>query len=107
MTRPVSRQVDVVDIEEYGREGRQVPVARRFRIRIDRDKHIVESETLTGREILALADKRSVEWSLNEKRNGGRRVRVEPDDVVDLRERGIERFETVRKQAQQGGDPCV
>ena len=93
---------DLVDIESCGKHDRQPPKGYKYRIRIDREGYIVQSRTIAGAAILRLADKSSEEWSLNQKLHGGKRVRIEVDDVIDLTLKGIERFETVRRQAQQG-----
>ena len=93
---------DAVDIEECGRHGRRPPRHRQYRIRIDRELRLVEAREITGRQILELVGKSYHEWALNRKLPDARRVRVEPDETVDLCAPGAERFETVRKQAQQG-----
>ena len=91
-----------IDIEDCGKHERRPPKGHRYRIRIDGDKYNVDSAEITGAAILALAGKKPDEWSLNQKLHGGRRVRIEADDTVDLARPGIERFETVQQQAQQG-----
>ena len=93
---------EAVDLEECGKHGRRPPRHRKYRIRIDKEKRIVDSREITGRQILELVEKSYQEWSLNQKLHGGRRVRIVPDENVDLSKPGVERFETVRKQAQQG-----
>lgn len=92
----------VIDVESCGKHDRQPPKGYEYRIRIDRDKYVVQSGGMSGAEILALAAKNPDEWSLNQKLHGGKRVRIEIHDAVDLTLKGIERFETVRRQAQQG-----
>ena len=57
---------------------------------------------MKGTEILRLVGKTYNEWSLNQKFCGGRRMSIKPEDSVDFTQKGIERFETVPKQAQQG-----
>ena len=91
-----------IDIEECGKNERRPPKGQKYRIRIDGDKYTVDTAESTGATILALVGKNPDEWSLNQKLHGGRRVRIEADDTVDLARPGIERFETVRRQAQQG-----
>ncbi len=93
---------DPVDIEDCSRHGRPPPKGQKYRIRIDRDKYIVEEEKITGVQILALAEKTPEEWALNQKLGGGKRERIKADDYVDVSQPGVERFETVRRQAQQG-----
>ena len=95
---------DAIDLEECGKNDRRPPKGHKYRIRIDGDKHTVDSVEITGAGILALAEKRDDEWSLNQKLHGGKRERIEANDKVDLSCPGIERFETVRRQAQQGHD---
>lgn len=92
-----------IDLEECGKHGRRPPRGNyRYRVRVDGSKHTLESATATGAEVLALVGKNSHDWSLNRKLRGGRRSRIQPDDVIDLCKPGVERFETVRLQAQQG-----
>lgn len=95
---------DGIDLEECGRHGRRPPRGHRYRIRVDGTKFTWDGATITGAQVLALVDKNYQDWSLNEKHHGGRRTRVAPDAVVDLCRPGVERFETVRHQAQQGRD---
>jgi len=93
---------DPIDIEDCSRHGRPPPKGQRYRIRIDRDKYTVKEEKITGMQILALVEKMPEEWALNQKLGGGKRERIKADDFVDVSQPGVERFETVRRQAQQG-----
>ena len=93
---------DAIDLEACGKHNRRPPRGHKYRVRIDGAKHTLEAATATGAEILALVDKNAHDWSLNRKLHGGRRERIEPEEVVDLCAPGVERFETVRRQAQQG-----
>ena len=103
---PADNTDNSIDIEQCGKHNRRPPKGWKYRIRIDGEKHIVDSAEITGADILALVGKSSGEWSLNQKLNSGKRERIEADTEVDLARPGIERFETVRREAQQGdGDP--
>lgn len=95
---------DAVDIEECGKHERRPPRVRKYRIKVDGEKYVIESSAITGADILARAGKSPDEWLLNQKLHGGKRVRIEPGALVDVAQPGIERFETVRKQAQQGNE---
>lgn len=100
---PSSEGGDAVDVEECRKHGRRPPRGgHTYCIRIDATKHYLESGTITGTQLLALVDKNHQDWSLNRKEPGGRRLRVQPDEVIDLCALEVERFETVRRQAQQG-----
>lgn len=90
-----------IDVEECGKHGRRPPTGGTYRYRLDREKYTSETEKINGEEILARAGKNLAEWSLNQKLRGGERIKVD-GDWVDLSAPGIERFESVRRQAQQG-----
>ncbi|MDE0119102.1 MAG: multiubiquitin domain-containing protein [Bdellovibrionales bacterium] len=94
-----------VDLEECAKKDRKPPKGQKsYRIKIDGEKYKVKEEKINGTEILSLVGKTYKEWSLNQKFCGGRRVPIKLDDFVDLTQKGVERFETVRKQAQQGSE---
>ena len=95
---------DAIDIEECSKHGRRPPKGYEYRVRIDGDKYTVAQQKVTGADILGLVGKRDEEWSLNQKLREGKREKIKVDDWVDLSCPGIERFETVRRQAQQGHD---
>ena len=102
-TIPDAGDSDTVDLEECSKKGRKTPKGQHsYTIKIDREKHKVNKDKITGEEILALADKTYDAWSLNRKFRGGRRKAIASDEIVDLAEPGIERFESVRTQATQG-----
>ena len=97
-----SDDLDLIDIEECGKHGRPLPKGNSYRIRVDGEKYRVDSEKISGTAILELAGKNFQEWSLNQKFRGGKREKSKADDEVDLTCPDVERFETVRLQAQQG-----
>ena len=95
---------DAIDLEICARADRRPPKGQKqYKIKIDGDKYTVGSQKITGTEILAQAGKNYEDWTLNQKLRGGRRKLIEEDEEVDLALPGLERFETVSKQAQQGG----
>ncbi len=94
---------DAIDIEECAKKNRKPPKGQKFyKIKIDGEKYKIKAEKMKGAEILSLAGKTYNEWSLNQKFCGGQRAPIKAEDFVDLTQKGIERFETVRRQAQQG-----
>ena len=94
---------DTVDLEKCAKANRQPPKGQRFyKIKIDGEKYKVKKQKMKGSEILGLAGKTYDEWSLNQKFHSGRRKPIEPNETIDFSLKGIERFETVIKQAQQG-----
>ncbi|MHB2016756.1 MAG: multiubiquitin domain-containing protein [Candidatus Xenobia bacterium] len=95
-------ELELLDVEEYARAGKDKPKARRYRIRIDRTHYETPNPTPTGREILSLAGKTPEMYLLSQKVTGGPPVPVGADQEVDLREKGVERFMTVPREATEG-----
>jgi len=93
---------DAVDLEECAHNDRRPPKGNKYKIKIDGEKYKVEEQHVTGGAILALVAKKYSEWSLNQKLSSGRRKAIEEEETIDLASPGVERFETVKRQAQQG-----
>src|SRR5437762_2339644 len=88
--------VDEVDIEEHALAGRGAPPpAKRYVIRIDRQKYTVTVPEMSGKDILALAGHTPTSHKLYEKLRGKKPELVPPEKVVSFREPGIERFQTI------------
>lgn len=95
-------QDELVDVEEYGKRGEKPPKARRYRIRIDKTHHEIEQSSMTGSQILAIAGKTPTSHFLDQKVHGGTIQRIEPGDVVDFTQQGIERFMTLPRSETEG-----
>jgi len=101
---------DVVDIEQCVKNQRPTPKRQRAykvkidgeKFRIERKSHLSEQGEISGRRILELVNKSPEDWALNQKLRNGKRERIKPDELVDIAKPGVERFETVRRQVQQG-----
>lgn len=97
------REGDVIDVEEYGRAGRAVPPARRYRIRIDKDLYTVDVAEMTGRHLLELAGKNPpAQYAIYEKLRGGATKKIELDEKADFRAPGVERFMTLPLDQTEG-----
>jgi hypothetical protein len=94
---------EVIDLEVYIREQRRVPLARVYRIRIDKGYFVVEHPVLSARALLALARKTPAEKYVLRQIVHGQPVKLELNDTVDFRTPGIEKFKTMLKTAQDGG----
>lgn len=95
--------VDEVDVEEFALAGRLVPRARRYRIRVDRERIVVHVPSLLGREILRLAGRMPAEqWILSQRFRGGEVREVGLDEEVDLTRPGVERFMTLPREQTEG-----
>lgn len=95
-----------VDIEELVKLGKPVPRAKRYRIRIDRERFVVTTQFVTKAELLKLVGKAADKWRIHQKLRGGQMDEVTDGEKVDLRERGVERFVTM-ELSQTDGEMAV
>jgi hypothetical protein len=95
--------VEEIDLEEHAKCGKKPQKAKRYRIRIDDRYYVVSQHSMTGREILVLAVKTPPEnFILTEKSKGGGLHTVELNEIVEFTKCGIERFNTLPRQVQEG-----
>lgn len=95
--------IEEADLEQLAKAGGKPPKAKRYRIRIDDQYHVVNQPSMTGAEILKLAGKTPPEnFILTEKLRGGIIKTIGLADVVDFMTPGIERFNTLPRQVQEG-----
>lgn len=92
-----------VDIEELVKQGKPVPRAKRYRIRIDKERYVVNEPFITKAELLNIVGKTADKWRIHQKLRGGQMDEVTEGEKVDLRERGVERFVTM-ELAQTDGE---
>ncbi|MDW7663052.1 MAG: multiubiquitin domain-containing protein [Bacillota bacterium] len=94
---------ETIEIENYGKKNQLPPKSTSYLIRIDKTKYIVETELITGRELLTLANKIPVtNYRLDQKLHGGAAKKIELNDIVDLLSPGIERFMTLPLDQTEG-----
>jgi hypothetical protein len=94
---------ELEDLELCAREGRKPRCVRRYRIRIDREQHVVHVTYMTGQQLLELAGKCDVNrWKLFQKLMGGEVKEVGLDDEVDFTTPGIEKFKTLPLDQTEG-----
>jgi uncharacterized protein YegP (UPF0339 family) len=92
-----------VDIEACAEHGHETPRAKRYKIRVDRQRHVVDRPAMTGREILALAGKDPVtRFRLDQKLRGGQAKKIGYDESVSFCAPGVERFMTVPLDQHEG-----
>jgi hypothetical protein len=95
--------VETIDVESYAKSGRTPPAGQQYRIRVDKTQIVVETSTLTGREILTRAGKTPPErYRLDQKLVGGRTEKIGLNQVVDLTTPGVERFMTLPLDQTEG-----
>jgi hypothetical protein len=91
-----------VDIEELVKQGKRVPRAKRYRIRIDKERFVVTTPFITKAELFGLVGKPTDKWRIHQKLRGGQMDEVTDSEKVDLRERGVERFVTMELTQTDG-----
>ena len=95
--------VEEVDLEQVAKAGGKPPKAKRYRIRIDDKYYVVNQSSMTGAELLKLAGKTPPEdFILTEKIRGGVIKTIGLADQVDFTAPGVERFNTLPRQVQEG-----
>ena len=106
----VSEVVEMVELEEHARKhGTHAPHAKHYAFRVDKKRVVVDTPTITGAEILAKDDgKTAASFKLYQHKRGHQPILIGPNEVVDLREPGVERFSTMPKDTTEGlRAPCL
>jgi hypothetical protein len=104
MTIPEA-EIEELELEVHAQKGSpdRAPKAKRYVIRIDKQRFTVEVPSMTGRELLTLAGKLPPEqYKLTEKHHGGGARTVGLDDPADFRGPGVERFMTLKRDQTDG-----
>ena len=92
-----------VDVEDCAKAGHGAPKAKRYRVRIDRQKHVIDRPSVTGRELLAVAGKTPhTRFRIDQKLRGGEVRKVGYDEAVSLCAPGVERFMTIPLDQTEG-----
>jgi hypothetical protein len=93
---------ELIDLEEWAKAGKEPKKAKKYRLRIDKEKYTVEVHSMTGRQILALAGKTPEGYVLSQKLHGGVIEPVGPDQTVVFHLHKIERFQTIARDCKEG-----
>ena len=97
----------IIDIEQYAKEGKKIPMAEHYRIRIDKEHYVVDVPEMTGRSLLELAGKNPPErFALYQRMQGNKPKKIELDEIADFRTPGVERFMTLPLDQTEGGMPA-
>jgi hypothetical protein len=102
LTEEVEVLEELIDLEEWAKAGKEPKKAKRYRIRIDKERYVVKVHSLDGRQILALADKTPEKYQLSQKLHGGVIEPVGPEQVVVFHVHKVERFQTVARDCTEG-----
>jgi hypothetical protein len=93
---------ELIDLEEWVKAKKKPRKAKRYRIRIDKEKFVVTVHEMTGTEILAVVGKTPDKYLLSQKFHGGRVEPIKPDQVVEFHRCEVERFQTLAKDPTEG-----
>lgn len=95
---------ELIDLEEYSKSDKTPPKGKSYQIRVNKQKYVVHVESMTGREILQLANLTPPEnYLLDQLLRGGQEKRIGLDEKVDFTTPGIERF-LAQKTTHQDGE---
>lgn len=93
---------EVIDVESFAKAGKKVPPAKSYQIRVDKEKVIVNTATIKGKEILDKVGKTHATHNLYQHIRGQQTKPIAAEDVVDLTAPGVERFTTMKLENQEG-----
>jgi len=101
--------IEIVELEEHAKHhhDKPAPHAKHYAFRVDKTRVVVDTPTITGRQILEKVGKTPEGFKLYQHKRGHQPILIGPDQEVDLREPGVERFTTMPKDTTEGLDgPC-
>lgn len=96
-------QAEIVDLEEFAKAGKKPPKAKAYKLKIDKVTYTVHQSVITGKELLALANKTVDKFKIYQQMHGGGQPQqIAPDQEVDLTTPGIEKFKTLPVDSTDG-----
>ena len=89
--------IEIVELEEHAKHhhDKPAPRAKHYAFRVDKERIVVDTPTINGTEILAKVGKTPEKFKLYQHKHGHQPIPIAPNQVVDLREPGVERFTTM------------
>jgi len=96
--------LEIVDIEQYGNECKEIPPAKSFRIKIDKAYHIVNDRYISQEMLISLGGKPNVAlYDVYKFLNGNPKpIKINQGTNVDLTEKCLVRFVLQPKEQQDG-----
>lgn len=95
--------IEIVELEDHARKhGTEAPHAKHYAFRVDKERIVVSTPTITGAEILAKVGKTLEKFKLYQHKRGHQPIPIGPEHVVNLREPGVERFTTMPRDTTEG-----
>lgn len=104
---PIAVEIEI-DILEFAEQGKEIPHAKAYHVRIDGEKVRIDTAHPTGNLLLSKVGKRPCAFELIEEFVHHENDVVEPGESVDLRKHGLKGFITAHKEIVEisiNGDP--
>lgn len=97
--------VKIVDIEEYGKTCKPIPIAKEYIIKVDKNKYSWHDRFILGKQVIGLEIKTNAnDYNLLKfYSNSPKPVPVIPDEKIDLTEKCLVRF-VVQPKTQSDGE---
>ena len=93
-------EIEVIDLEEYAGSDHPLPKhVTYYKIRVDDEKILVKSP-IKAEGVLIASDLEPEDYQLVQIFKDGREVELDPDQAIDLRADGVERFKTILLQSK-------
>lgn len=96
--------IEIADVEEYGKKCESIPPARSYKIKIDKEYHIVNSKYVTQEQLIALGGHPNVTaYDVYKFMNGNPKpIKIAISETVDLTEKCLVRFVLMPKEQKDG-----
>lgn len=107
MKKEFTLEDDVINLEWAAKNDKQPPKGKKYQYLLDEELYISDTETRTGREILENAGKAPVSNFILRQKVKGNWKTIQPDDVVDFTEAGVEKFKTLPNDQTEGSSGDV
>ena len=94
---------EIADLEEYAARGERPPHCRGYRIRVNRERHVIYESKPTREMILETAGLIPVDdWTLRFLVRGCKPELMKPGDLIDLTQPGVEKFKALPRDQTEG-----
>jgi hypothetical protein len=101
--------VETLELEDHAKHhGTHAPHAKHYAFRVDKTRVVVNTPIISGAQILAKVEKTPEQFKLYQHKRGHQPILIGPEQNVNLREPGVERFTTMPKDTTEGLEaPCL
>jgi hypothetical protein len=96
--------IEILELEEHAKkhQGELAPHAKHYAFRVDKTRVVVDKPDISGKQILAKVGKTPELFKLYQHKRAHQPIQIAPEEIVDLRAPGVERFTTMPKDTTEG-----